>query len=101
MNITTKGGYGSLTVIVTAENVKIEEEVTEGIYAIKDGKEDYSKRIGSQVASEHLTTFVNVLDDLIYQRETPFDSSSLIKSLFDKLPEDKMELLVNELQSKL
>lgn len=79
--------------IITADNVKIEEDVTHNIYAKKeDGKNDYSKiLIRDEISEEYLNMFSSVLDEMIYRRKQDYDSSSLIVSLFEKLPEAKQK----------
>lgn len=98
MNIkVNSAGYG-ISIIYEAENVKIEEQISETIYALKeDGKKDYKQRTGEDITDSSMKMFINLLDDIIYQRKRDFDSSELIERLFEKLPQDKAEELVKKL----
>lgn len=94
MNIEIKRGY----LVIEADNVKIEESVTEGIYALnEDGKKAFKQRLGEDVTDEALEMFVRPLEDLFYYRGRLFDSSSLILQAFAKLPENTQDSLLKEL----
>lgn len=94
MNIEVKGRYGYTDLVFTDENVKVEFSVSEGIYVEVEGKKDYKQRTGNDITDESLNLLAKPLEDLIYYRKRDFDSSELIKQLFDKLPvERKKELL--------
>jgi len=97
MEISLKRNYG-FYLIFKAENVSVEEDVEERIYAkTEDGKIDFSKPPKRDVNDDVLNQITNLLSDLIYYREREFDSSSLIEGLFDKLPSE----LANKLLIKL
>ncbi len=78
--------------IVEADNVKIVEDVT----CRKSSKSETGKLlIEKDVETSALEQIVEILDDMIYYREEEFDSSFLIKNLFEKLPQNSAsELLV-------
>lgn len=98
MKIEIKKTYGTCCLKLEADNVTIEETLSEGLYAKKeDGKEDYSKRIGEDVTDEAMTDILRVAEDLAYYRQRDFDSSNLIRILFDKLPQSVAEELIAEL----
>lgn len=88
MEISIKRSYGYY-LIIKADNVNIEEDIEERIYPLKeDGKTDFSKPPARDVSEGYVSMMANALDDMIYYREKEYDSSSLIKNLFDKLPRD-------------
>lgn len=98
MKITVDNGYYGTNVIVEAENVKIEEDISETIYGKKeDGKPDFMKRLGKDITNEAMKQYVNLLDEIVYLREADYDSSELIKTLFERVPEDKRQSLLKEL----
>lgn len=97
MDMTVKRGY----LIIEADNVKIEESVTEGIYALnEDSKKDFSKRLGEDVTDEALNLLTLPMEDLFYQRDREYDSSSMIVQAFDKLPENLQDLLLKALTER-
>lgn len=98
MKISVKGGYTSTEVIVEAENVRIVEDISHSIYGKKeDGKTDYTKYLGTDIEDESLRQFTEVMEEITYYRNAPFDSSDLIKRLFEKLPDDVCQNLLKEL----
>lgn len=98
MEIVVDNRYGSTSVVVIAENVRINEDVYETLYGIgEDGKKDYKQNIGRDISDEGLQLLTTPLEDLIYYRERTYDSSTLIRQLFDKLPEEKQQSLLKEL----
>jgi len=84
---------------VKAENVAIEEDVESRVYTKKEGKIDYSVPVKRDVKTEALDTFARILDDMVYYREEPYDSSDLIERLVDKLPGGKVGELIRKLQN--
>ncbi len=102
MEISLKRSYQYCTLVVTDTNVNIEEDLTEGLYTLKeDGKKDFNKRLGYDVTDVGLDLLVKPLEDLAYYREREYDSSALIATLFDKLPEDKQTALLSYIQEQL
>lgn len=98
MEITLKSSGTFYELKVTAENVNMTENITETEYAIKeDGKIDYSKVIVRDIENSTMDQFSGLMEDLIYYRERPYDSTNLLRSAFEKLPEDKQIELLKEL----
>jgi len=98
MKITIDGRNYGTNVIVEAENVKIEEDITETIYGKKeDGKPDFHKRLGRDITNEAMRQYVTLLDDIVYYREADYDTTNLIINLFEKLPNSKQQELLKEL----
>ena len=98
MNITLKRNYG-FELIFEAENVKVTEDIEERIYSkTEDGKTDYKIPPKRDIQTNAIEQFVSVLEDMIYYREAEFDSSSLIESLFEKLPQDTASKLLVKLK---
>lgn len=85
--------------IITADNVKIEEDVFYNVYAKKeDGKTDFSKiLVRDEVRDEYLDMMSSVLEDLIYWRKQEYDTSNLIMYLFEKLPIQKQKELQQQI----
>jgi len=94
MKISLKRNYG-FELIFEADNVKVIEDVETREY-LKDenGKTDFKKSPIRDISTDALEQITNVLDDMIYYREAEFDSSTLIKNLFEKLPQQvRLEML--------
>ena len=88
MEITVKRRYG-IELEFKAENVLIIEDVEKLTYPkLEDGKTDYKSRPDRDMDKQVLTQFTNLLDELIEYRKADFDSSHLINSLFEKLPQE-------------
>lgn len=58
-----------------------------------------SKINKSDIDTNYLDMFTSVLDDMMYYRKAEYDSSSLIERLFDKLPTNKQQELLKELNN--
>lgn len=100
LKITIDHHYSSTDVVIEAENVKINEGISHSVYEMKeDGKPNYGHRIGDDIDDDAMKQFATVMEDITYYRESPFDSSSLIKVLFEKLPEDIRKKLLDELNN--
>lgn len=98
MKISVEHKYSSTSVIVEAENVRIDESISHSVYERKeDGKPDYTHRIGDDIDDDVIKQFATVMEDIAYYRESDFDSSSLIRVLFEKIPDDVCQSLLKEL----
>jgi len=102
MEIQIKGGnYYGIDIHYKAENVNVIEDVFETIYGKdENGKTDYSKRLGRDVADEVLNKFCSITEDLIYYREKKYNSLSLINQLLNKLPEKEKLEIYNSLKDE-
>ena len=101
MEINIKCSYGSIDVIIEAENVKIDERISESIYALKeDGRKDFNSRIGEDVTDAYMDKFIRLTNEIAYYRKKDYDSTDLIETLFDKMPQEKAELLFKSLNDK-
>lgn len=97
MNITLKRNYG-YELIFEADNIKVVEDIEERTYPKDEsGKSIINLNPKRDIQTSAIEQFANVLQDMIYYRESDFDSSDLIKSLFDKLPSSKVQSLITEL----
>lgn len=97
MEISLKRNYG-FELIFKAENVNVVEDIEDRIYGkTEDGKTDF-RNVTRDVKTDVIEQFVSVLDDMISYREAKFDSSDLIERLFEKLPNDKIDLLITKLK---
>lgn len=97
MEIELKISYG-FELIFKAENINIVEDIEDRIYGkTEEGKTDF-KNVTRDIKTDAIEQFVSVLDDMIYYRKENFDSSDLIERLFEKLPNNKVELLLNKLK---
>jgi len=98
MEITLRKNYG-YELIFEAENVKITEDIEDRIYPKDDlGKSIITISPKRDIKTEVLEQFTSVLDDMIYYRESEFDSSSLIERLFEKLPQEAVDKLLPKLK---
>lgn len=98
MEIKLKHSYSSTYLNVVADNVNIEECISEVQYGLKtDGKKDYSKRIGEDITNEGISMLVGVLDDAVYYRQADYDFSDLIRNMVNKMPQEQLESLIKEL----
>ena len=85
MEIELKRNYG-YTLIVTAENVKIEEDIESRVYhKTPDGKTDSGRSPERDISDGSIEMISRVLSDMIYYRDKDFNSYDLIKSLFRKI----------------
>lgn len=95
MEIKYDSSHYSKMIIVKDTNVNIEFDVETREYGNNDrGQFACLKR---DVSDEGLDMLSLCLDNMVYDRIAEYDSRSLIKSLFEKLPEDVREDLLNEL----
>jgi hypothetical protein len=98
MEIEVKRNYGT-DLIFKAENVNVCEDIEERIYSkTEDGKTDYKTPPKRDVKTDVIEHFVSVLYDMIYYREADFDSSGLIERLFEKLPKEAANKLLDKLK---
>ena len=101
MEILLKRNYG-YTLIIKADNVNIEEDIEDRIYhKNSEGKSDFTRPPVRDIKTDSLELFTSVLDDMIYYRQAEFDSSSLIYSLFEKLPNNIKTELLTKLNKQL
>lgn len=97
MEISIKSRYG-YELVFRAENVNVEEDIESCIYPkTEDGKTDFSKPPKRDIDTGVIDQFIVVMTDLMYYRVEKYDSCSMIESLFDKLPEDKIQDLLLKL----
>ena len=93
MEIKVESRHG-FDLIIETDNVKIVEDIEERKY-LKDenGNTKYTCP-ERDIKEEYLDEISKVLDDMIWYRVKPYDSSNLIYNLIEKLPEEgRMELL--------
>jgi hypothetical protein len=97
MKISVKDSWYSTHLIFEAENVKVDEDISETIYGTKeDGKTDFTKRLGKDISEDYMNQFITLLDDIVYYRVAPFDSSDLITKLVEKLPVNVRKGLIEQ-----
>ena len=93
MEIRLRKNHG-YELIFEAENVKIVEDIESRTYPKDDnGKTIIDLNPKRDIKTDVIDQIANVLNDMIYYREEEYDSSDLIKRLFEKLPSNvAMEL---------
>jgi len=97
MEISLKRNYG-FQLIFKAENVNFVEDIEDRIYGkTEEGKTDF-KNVTRDIKTDVIEQFVSILDDMINYREARYDSSDLIERLFEKLPNDKIDVLIKKLK---
>ena len=89
---------GSIILSVSSGDESIEEDVSESVYETTlEGKVNHSNKLMTDVSDYDLRTMVNAVKELMGYRKRTYDSSDLIKSLFEKLPDDVRSELIEEL----
>lgn len=97
MEITLNARSGFYLEIKT-DNVHITEDIEERIYSkTSEGKIDFTKLPKRDIKTDEINNIDRLLQDMIYYREAEYDSSDLIKLLFEKLPANVACVLSNEL----
>ena len=92
MKIQIDKSHYACNLVIEADNVKIVEDIEKRTYT----KDEHGKSIffpERDIEDWALNDISTVLADMIYYRKADFDSSELIKSLFEKLPSQKSEEL--------
>jgi hypothetical protein len=85
IEISSRCGY---EITYSTENVKATEDAESREYARKeDGNIDFTKNPKRDVSTDVISKFARITEDLIYYRDAPYDSQTLIECLFEKLPE--------------
>lgn len=98
MELEIKKQYSTAYLIVKDTNVHIEEDVSETFYHVgEDGKTDFSKRLRSDITDDAMKKVLTFAEDLIYYRESNYDSSALIEQCFYKLPQETAVNLIKKL----
>lgn len=101
MNISVKKFYGSCYLKIIAENVNIEEDLSEGIFEKdENGKLNFSKRIMTDITNDSMSEIISAVEDVVYYREREYNSENLINLLFDKLPDDIREKVLKQLNKE-
>lgn len=101
MEIQISASHYGYDLIFKAENVNVTEDIEERIYEKKeDGKPDFSKPPFRDISTSSINQIVSLLSDIMYHRKREFDSTDLIESLFDQLPEKECDLLLDNLIKK-
>jgi hypothetical protein len=97
MEIELKRNHG-FELTFKSENVIVTEDIEGRTYfKTEDGKIDFTN-VKRDIKTDVLEQFSSVLDEMIYYREAKFDSSDLIETLFEKLPNDKREFILIKLK---
>ncbi len=97
MEISIKKNHGYY-LIFKSDNVHVEEDVEERIYPKgEDGKINFKAPPVRDIKEEYMDMFAILLEDMAYYRKGDYNSSSLIKTLFEKLPQDSVAGLLKEL----
>lgn len=97
MEISIKNKFGAYLVI-KADNVVIEEDIEKRIYQKDVSGKMILTGATTDINENWIMMFERVLDDMIEYRKADYDSSDLIKHLFEKLPENKVNDLLTYLQ---
>jgi hypothetical protein len=95
MEIFIKKNYGYELHFKTT-NVDVVEDIESREYKEDENGKIFIKR---DIKTDILEQFISVLDDMAYYRTTEFDSSNLISTLFEKLPNEVAIELVNKLKN--
>lgn len=102
MEIKLQTNYYGYNLIIEADNVKINEDIESREYPKdENGKTIINLNPNRDIKTEALEQISTLLSDMIYYRKAEFESSDLIELLFEKLPEDSREKIVNKLKSNI
>jgi len=86
---------------IKADNVHISEDIEERIYSkTLEGKTDFTMPPKRDIKTDEINKIDRLLQDMIYYRKAEYDSSGLIKLLFEKLPAKVACVLSNELANQ-
>lgn len=89
--------YG-INLIVTADNVAINEDIEKRIYKKKeDGTVDYLNST-KDIDPEYVNMFVNIVSEMMYCLKAEYDDPDFVKQLFEKLPKESAAKLIKELE---
>ncbi len=88
------------TLQITDENVCIVKDIEERIYPKEDGKTVFNKGCKRDIMSKYIKEMSKPLEDMLYYREEPIDTSDLIEQCFEKLPEGTKQSLLTKLNKK-
>jgi hypothetical protein len=97
MEISIKNKFGAYLVI-KADNVVIEEDIEKRVYQKDANGKAILTGATTDIDESWISMFERVLDDMVEYRKADYDSSCLIKRLFQKLPENKANDLLTYLQ---
>jgi len=84
-------------IVVKDTNVHIEEDVEKRTF-FKD--EEGNSKIVRDISDDSLNMVSSTLDHMIYDRVADYDSSGLIESLLEKLPQEKREELYKHIREE-
>lgn len=100
MNIELINSYG-FVLKVTDTNIVINEDIEERDYPKdENGKIIFNKGCKRDIKAEYIYMIAAVLQDMLDYREKPIDTSNLIETAFDKLPEDIQQSLLKILNKR-
>jgi len=84
ISLITRNGFD---LVFVADNVRVVEDIETREYPSgENGKIAFNMKPKKDISEAALNQFASLLEDMAYYREADFDSSSLIKVLFTKLP---------------
>jgi hypothetical protein len=102
MEIKLKASYYGAYIIVDAENVHIEDYVTNLLYPLKeDGTKDLTAYPQKCIKTDSMNDISGLMYDMVSNRTRPYDSSDLILRLFDKLPDEVKQDLIQKLKNEI
>ncbi len=98
ITLSTRSGFD---LEIKADNVHISEDIEERIYSkTLEGKTDFITPPKRDIKTDEINKIDRLLQDMIYYRKAEYDSSDLIKLLFEKLPAKVSCVLSNELANQ-
>jgi len=95
------GGSKGANLIVRGVLSKMEEDVSVELYDSKaDGFKDYSKEPISDITNGFMKMVMAFVLKVIKRRVRPYDSTTLIVALVEKMPDDKLEEMLKKITLK-
>lgn len=97
MEILIRNKFG-FELIFKTDNVDVSEDIEDRIYSKTNFNKNGTALVERDIKTDVVQQFVSVLDDMIYYRKAEFDSSDLIKRLFEKLPKESRDKLMLDIK---
>ena len=99
MEIKLNTNYYGAYIVIDAENVHIEDYVAKTLYPLKeDGTKDLTVYPEKCIKTDSMDDISRLMSDMVSNRIRPYDSTNLIIDLFDKLPNEMREELIEKLK---
>lgn len=101
MKIDLQCSSGFSYIVIEAENVSIKEDADAYVYGLlPNGKPDHNKRLGRDITNDTMNQFGKLMEELAYYRDADWDGTTLIETLFERLPQEKVKAVLTKLNDQ-